>query len=72
MLCFLQKFKPRFLFSKFITARDVCNCLLLRSRDFGSMKDSGGVVVIFKEHQEELSNTMITINKPRHGTLLLF
>ena len=30
-----------------IIARDVCSCLYLRSRDFGSMKDSGGVETSF-------------------------
>ena len=55
MLCFLQKFKLRVVFQNrnilkkiivlpaAIIARDVCSCLYLRSRDFGSMNDSGGV-----------------------------
>ena len=31
-------------------ARDVFSCLLFRSRDFGSMKDSGGVIRYFILH----------------------
>ena len=53
MLCSLQKFKRRVLFQNrnklkkkivflpaAIIARGVCSCIYLRSRDFGSMKDS--------------------------------